>query len=156
MLARFLCLKPRDVPSFVAYGLGIGPAFLAWIGSHVSFRLLPGLPIAFYVAILSAVIVSVVIGALHGLFREDGQAIRAAFRNSLTSFLNQQGPIEWLIIFLLAGSFVFIAVYNIAVPLNWHDPIHYTGVAKLLFRDLSAALYPFAEADPQTGHYLGG
>ena len=45
---------------------------------------------------------------------------------------------------------------NLAVPLEGNDAIIHNVVAKLLYRDLSIAAYPFTTADPLTGFYYEG
>ena len=134
VLAIFLRIPQRDIPVFVAYGLGIGPALLAWL-VDVLFRVTPGLPAAFYIAILSVFIASILILGLYGLFGDAGQPICEAFVRSCRSVVLQQGPIEWLILLFLAGLCVFVALYDLAVPLTWSDPTEYTVTAQILFRD---------------------
>jgi len=154
-LARVLRVAQGDMPVFVAYGLGIGPALLAWL-VDLLLRTVPRLPTTFYVLVLSVVVVSIIFWALRGLFQGPGRQITAEIRSSLSAVLKQQGPIEKLILLLLVGLFIFVGLYNLAVPLIWNDPMVYTVTAQILFRDLSAALYPFTQADPQTGFSQDG
>ena len=155
-LARVLRVAQADMPVFVAYGLGTGPAFLAWL-IDVLLRIVPKLPATFYVLVLTVVVVSIIFWTIRGLLQGPGpRQITDEFRSSFSAILKQLRSIEKLILLLLVGLFIFVALYNLAVPLIWNDPMVYTVTAQILFRDLSAALYPFAQADPQTGFSQDG
>ena len=71
VLAQLVGIPRRDIPVFVLYGLGIGPAILAWI-VDVLFRVTPGMPIKFYTFILSLVFVAVVSWGGVKLLKESG------------------------------------------------------------------------------------
>jgi Dolichyl-phosphate-mannose-protein mannosyltransferase len=58
-----------------------------------------------------------------------------------------------LIITLLV---IMLLLQNTVMPLTANDPIVHTLIARVLARDLSAAAYPFANADVATGFFLEG
>jgi len=154
-LARVTRLAATEAPAFVAYCAGIAAAVLSVVIDFL-FRLIPHQPRLFYVLVLVAIIIGTSAAAI--VMGRRRPPLPAPRNSSMTSrdARASLGPLEWTILIVVCATVVGLMASNLAAPLDGHDAIVHTMVAKILYRDLSAAGYPFATADPFTGFYYEG
>ena len=157
LMARVAAVPRTDRTAFILYGLGLWPAMTA-LAVDLALRFLPGLPRLAYLAAYAAAVTAIACGVLWALRRAEAGSeteLPSPLRRLLANWKALSGYAQ-VAIGIVAVICLFFLVQNLSEPLTGNDAIVHTLIARIISRDMSAAAYPLATADPVTGFLLEG
>lgn len=155
VMARLAGVARADRAAFVLYGLGLWSAVSALV-IDLALRFAPGLPREAYLATYAAIAAVITGAAVLVLSTEPRRISRSDIKNGLRAGWNALSGYARIAIGIVAVIALFFLVQNLSEPLTGNDAIVHTMVARIISRDMSAAAYPLATADPITGFLLEG
>lgn len=156
-MARAAAVSRTDRTAFILYGLGLWPAMTA-LAVDLALRFLPGLPRQAYLAAYTVTVATIVCGALWALLRDEpgSEAAGPGRLRRLVATWKALSPYARAALGIVTVICLFFLIQNLSEPLTGNDAIVHTMVARIISRDMSAAAYPLATADPVTGFLLEG
>lgn len=156
LMAHLTGVPRADRTAFILYGLGLWSAMTA-LAVDLTLRFLPGLPRQVYLAAYCIATAAVACGALWVLLhREKGPKSGDGLLHGLLAQWKALNTYAQVSAGIAAVICAFFLLQNLSEPLTGNDAIVHTLVARIIARDMSAAAYPLATADPISGFLLEG